>query len=81
MRQTAVVTGDDSWRWLENVFLKKETEGLILTAQERALRSNSTAQVRPQRHHCVKCAQTTWKQQDILSVIVRSLPRKRQEAP
>ena len=30
-----------SWRWLRNGFLKKETEGLILVAQEQALRTNS----------------------------------------
>ena len=33
--------GNESWRWLRNVFLKKETEGLILAAWEQALRTNS----------------------------------------
>ena len=28
------------WRWLRNGFLKKESEGLILAAQEQALRTN-----------------------------------------
>ena len=32
--------GEESWRWLRNGFLKKETEGLILAAQEQALRTN-----------------------------------------
>ena len=42
VRQTAdVVAGEDSRRWLRNGFLKKETEGLILAAQEQALRTNS----------------------------------------
>ena len=41
MRQTADVAGEDSWRWLRNGFLKKKTEGLILAAQEQALRTNS----------------------------------------
>ena len=41
VRQTADVAGEDSWRWLRNGFLKKETEGLILAAQEQALRTNS----------------------------------------
>ena len=40
MRQTADVAGEDSWRWLGNGFLKKETEGLNLAAQEQALRTN-----------------------------------------
>ena len=39
--QTADVAGEDSWRWLRNGFFKKETEGLILAAQEQALRTNS----------------------------------------
>ena len=41
VRQTADVAGEDSWTWLRNGFLKKETEGLILAAQEQALRKNS----------------------------------------
>ena len=40
MRKTADVAGEDSWRWLRNGFLK-ETEGLILAAQEQALTTNS----------------------------------------
>ena len=32
VRQTSEVAGDESWRWLRNGFLKKETEGLILAA-------------------------------------------------
>ena len=41
MRQVDEVMGEDSWRWLRNGFLKKETEGLILAAQEQALRTNA----------------------------------------
>ena len=41
VRQTAKVMGEDTWRWLRNGFLKKETEGLILAAQEQALRTNA----------------------------------------
>ena len=41
MRQTANVAGEDSRRWLRNGFLKKETECLILAAQEQASRTNS----------------------------------------
>ena len=35
------MAGEESWRWLRNGFLKKGTEGLILVAQEQALRTNS----------------------------------------
>ena len=31
----------ESWRWLRNGYLKKETEGTICAAQEQALRTNS----------------------------------------
>ena len=41
MRQTADVAGEDSWKWLRNGFPKKETEGLILAAQEQALTTKS----------------------------------------
>ena len=41
VQQTTDVAGEESWRWLRNGFLKKETEGLILAAQEQALRTNS----------------------------------------
>ena len=41
VRQTAEVMGKDTWRWLMNGFLKKETEGLILVALEQALKTNA----------------------------------------
>ena len=41
MRQAADAAGENTWRWLRNGFLKKKTEGLILAAQEQALRTNS----------------------------------------
>ena len=41
IQQISNVAGEESWRWLRNGFLKKETEGLILAAQEPALRTNS----------------------------------------
>ena len=60
MRQTDVA-GEDSWRWLRNGFLKKETEGLILAAKEQALGTNSIKQRRHQRHLCVDCVETLLK--------------------
>ena len=41
IQQISNVAGEESWRWLRNGFLKKETEGLNLAAQEQALRTNS----------------------------------------
>ena len=41
VQQISDEAGEESWRWLRNGFLKKETEGLILAAQELALRTNS----------------------------------------
>ena len=36
VQQTSHVAGEQSWTWLRDGFLKKETEGLILAAQEQA---------------------------------------------
>ena len=41
VQQISGVAGEESWRWLRNGFLKKETEGLILAAQDQALRTNA----------------------------------------
>ena len=41
VQQMSDEAGEESWRWLRNGFSKKETEGLILAAQEQALRTNS----------------------------------------
>ena len=52
VQQTSDVAGEESWRWLRNGFLKKETEGLIPAAQEQALRTNSI------KHSIDKTSQT-----------------------
>ena len=41
VQQISGEAGEESQRWVRNGFLKKETEGLILAAQEQALRTNS----------------------------------------
>ena len=41
VQQISDEAGEESWRWLRNGFLKKDTEGLILAAQEQALRTSS----------------------------------------
>ena len=41
VQQTLDIASAESWRWLRNGFLKKETNGLILAAQQQALRTNS----------------------------------------
>ena len=55
MRQTADVAVQDSWRWLRNGFLKKETEGLILAAQEQALKGTSGLKKLAQMKEHEKC--------------------------
>ena len=52
--QTSDVAGKESWLgiWLKSGFLKKETEGLILAAQEQAVRTNSV------KHSMDKTAET-----------------------
>ena len=41
VQQISDEAGEESWRWLRNGFLKKETECFILAAQKQALRTNS----------------------------------------
>ena len=40
MRQTEEICSERTWNWLKQGILKKETEGLILAAQDQALRTN-----------------------------------------
>ena len=61
MRQTAHVAGGDSWRWLGNGLLKKETEIFILAAQEQALGTNSnkyTIDKTSETHLCRLCGES-----------------------
>ena len=41
MRDIEGKTDEDSWRWLRNGYLKPETEGMILAAQEQSLRTRA----------------------------------------
>ena len=40
LRQTEDVTNRDQWLWLQEGSLKRETETLIMAAQEQAVRTN-----------------------------------------
>ena len=55
-KETKEVRGDkDSWLWLQKGVLKKETEGLILAAQEQALRVNWIKEMIDKQHCSAKC--------------------------
>ena len=41
LRQTDEIAGDARWLWLKHGNLKRETESLILAAQEQAIRTNA----------------------------------------
>ena len=41
IKQIEEMMDKNSWRWLKNEQLKKETEGLIIAAQDQALRTNA----------------------------------------
>ena len=56
VQQISDEAGEESWRWLiRNGFLKKETEGLILAAQEQALRTNSIKYSRDKSSETILC--------------------------
>ena len=40
MRQTEEEGGKERWLWLSGTWIKRETESLIMAAQEHAIRSN-----------------------------------------
>ena len=40
MRQTKKVRSDQCWAWLQNGDLKRETESLIVAAQNQSIRTN-----------------------------------------
>ena len=40
MRQTKEVRSDQCWAWLQNRDLKRETESLIVAAQNQSIRTN-----------------------------------------
>ena len=39
LRQTKGLSSNDAWQWLQRGELKKETEGMIMAAQDQALRT------------------------------------------
>lgn len=60
----------ESWRWLRQGFLKKETEGMICAAQEQALRTNSvkfSIDKTVDSPICRKCKSATESVQHIIS--------------
>ena len=65
-QQTSDVTEEESWRWLKNGCLKKETEGLILAVQEQALRTYSVkhgidkTSETPLCRLCAESTETVW---------------------
>ena len=55
-KETKEVRDDkDSWLWLQKGVLKKETEGLILAAQEQALRVNWIKKMIDKQDCSAKC--------------------------
>ena len=39
LRQASDLSSNDTWQWLQRGELKKETEGMVMAAQDKALRT------------------------------------------
>ena len=48
--QTEEIATDESWRWLRNRLVEKETEGMLLAEKEQALIKNKFYQVQHRRN-------------------------------
>ena len=58
-----MLEGEASWDWLNKGDLKKETEGLITTAQDQALRTNAIkARIEKQDLSFAECAEPKMRQ-------------------
>ena len=55
LRQTENIASGDSWIWLTKGNLKKETEGLLIAAQDQALRTNIIKAKIDKSHDDPKC--------------------------
>ena len=54
-RNTAEIRDKKTWEWLKKGRLKKETEGMIMAAQDQALRTNSIKRIIDKQNVSVKC--------------------------
>ena len=52
---TYVQDEKDSWKWLANGYLKKETEGMLMAAQDQSLRTKWVSVMIDKRQGSAKC--------------------------
>ena len=55
LRQTNDLSRDDTWQWLQRWELKKETEGMIMAAQDQALRTTYIQRAMDRSNNSPKC--------------------------
>ena len=54
-RNTAEIIDKKTWEWLKKGRLKKETEGMIMAAQDQALRTDSIKRIIDKQNVSAKC--------------------------
>ena len=74
VRQTKEVGNQDRWQWLRDGTLKRETESLILAAQEQAIRTNVIKGKIDKSQEQTKCRMCS-KADETINHIVRECPK------
>ena len=69
LRQTEKIASRDSWIWLTKGNLKKETEGLLIAAQDQALRTNKIKAKIDKIHDDPKCRMCKEGEESVTHVI------------
>ena len=69
-KETKEVRDDkDSWLWLQKGVLKKETEGLVLAAQEQALRASSIKKMIDKQDCSTKCRMCDERDETVVHIV------------
>ena len=70
LRQSKDLSSNDSWQWLQRGELKKETEGMIMAAQEQALRTRYIQRAIDGNNISPKCRKYKQKDETINHIVI-----------